>query len=79
MALKTASMSDPGVAMKVSLVTDRTRMKPTYAVSVPSHQDMPVTAPSGRNMRTAKTQATPIVPGPKGKATIRFDGSNRWK
>ena len=28
---------------------------------------------------TAKTQATPIVPGPKGKATIRFDGSNRWK
>ena len=28
---------------------------------------------------TAKTQATPIVPGPKGKVTIRFDGSNRWK
>ena len=28
---------------------------------------------------TAKTQATPIVPGPKGKVTVRFDGSNRWK
>lgn len=28
---------------------------------------------------TAKTQARPIVPGPKGKVTVRFDGSNRWK
>jgi hypothetical protein len=29
--------------------------------------------------RTAKTPAMAIVPGPKGKITFRFDGSNRWK
>ena len=28
---------------------------------------------------TAKTPARAVVPGPKGKITFRFDGSNRWK
>jgi hypothetical protein len=29
--------------------------------------------------RTVKTPAVAVVPGPKGKITFRFDGSNRWK
>jgi hypothetical protein len=59
---------------------------PVYAAAVYDEKGVyagqgppPVGTPYVIHGVTAKTQATPIVPGPKGKATVRFDGSNRWK